>query len=97
MAFMRDLYKLYGFLTKNPNGTIFEEWRLSYFGIVMKKITKKVVKGASKEALEITTRAVSGVAADIVKDTLKEELEKSGVTEAVKDKISKTTKRMNER
>jgi len=63
----------------------------------MKKLTKKVVKGASKEALEITTRAVSGVAADIVKDTLKEELEKSGVTEAVKDKISKTTKRMKER
>ncbi len=63
----------------------------------MKKLTKKVVKGASKEALEITTRAVSGVAADIVKDTIKEELEKSGVTEAVKDKISKTTKRMKER
>jgi len=63
----------------------------------MKKLTKKVVKGASKEALEITTRAVSGAAADIVKDTLKEELEKSGVTEAVKDKISKTTKRMKER
>lgn len=63
----------------------------------MKKITKKVVKGASKEALEITTRAVSGAAADIVKETIKEELEKSGVTEAVKDKISKTTKRMKER
>jgi hypothetical protein len=63
----------------------------------MKKFTKKVVKGASKEALEITTRAVSGAAADIAKDTVKEKLEKSGVTDTVKEKITKTTKRMTER
>ncbi len=59
----------------------------------MKKITKKIVKGASKEALNITTRAVGGVAADIAKESIKEELEKSGVTEIVKDKIHETTKK----
>ncbi|MFX0085402.1 MAG: hypothetical protein ACFFAU_06985 [Candidatus Hodarchaeota archaeon] len=63
----------------------------------MKKFTKKIVKNASKEALELTTRAVSGAAVDIAKDTVKEGLEKSGVTDAVKEKITKTTKRMTER
>lgn len=71
--------------------------KIKFFRDSYEKTHKKSCEGASKEALEITTRAVSGAAADIVKDTLKEELEKSGVTEAVKDKISKTTKRMKER
>lgn len=63
----------------------------------MKKITKKVIKGASKEALNVTTRAVGGAAADIAKESIKEELEKSGVTEMVKDRIHKTTKKFSEK
>ena len=63
----------------------------------MKKFTKKIVKGASKEVLKMSTTAVSDTAADIAKDTIKEELEKGGVTDTVKDKITKTTKRIIER
>ncbi|MFX0015722.1 MAG: hypothetical protein ACFFB2_01395 [Promethearchaeota archaeon] len=63
----------------------------------MKKITKKIVKGASKEALNVTTRAVGGAAADIAKESIKEELERSGVTEMVKDKIQRTTKKFIEK
>lgn len=63
----------------------------------MKKITKKIVKGASKEALNITTRAVGGAAADIAKESIKEELEKSGVTDMVKEKIHKASKKLTEK
>lgn len=55
------------------------------------------MKGATKEALNVTTRAVGGAAADIAKESIKEELEQSGVTDIVKDKIHKTTKKLTEK
>ena len=55
------------------------------------------MRGVSKEALNITTRAVGGAAADIAKESIKEELEKSGVTDMVKDKIHKASKKLTEK
>jgi hypothetical protein len=62
----------------------------------MKKLSKKIAKKTSKEALNITTRAIGGSAADIVKESLKEELEKTGVTDVVKEKIEKTSKKISD-
>jgi len=55
-------------------------------------MTKKIVKKGAKEALNISTRAVSGVAADIAKESLKDELKKTGITKAVKGKLEKSSK-----
>lgn len=55
-------------------------------------MTKKIVKKGAKEALNISTRAVSGVAADIAKESLKDELKKTGVPKAVKEKLEKSSK-----
>ncbi|MHA1237340.1 MAG: hypothetical protein ACTSQ9_06765 [Candidatus Hodarchaeales archaeon] len=63
----------------------------------MKKLSKRIVKGATKEALNISTRAVSGALTDIAKESIKEEIEKSGVTETVKQNIIKTATKFKER
>jgi hypothetical protein len=63
----------------------------------MKKLSKRIVKGATKEALNISTRAVSGALTDIAKESIKEEIEKSGVTETVKQNIIKTATKLKER
>ena len=55
-------------------------------------MTKKIVKKGAKEALNMSTQAVNGVAADIVKESLKDELKKSGVTKALKEKIEKSSR-----
>ena len=60
----------------------------------MKDLTKKVVKKGSKEALNITTRAVTGAVAEIAKESIKTELEKSGVSDSVRKKMSKSMKRI---
>ena len=46
----------------------------------MKKQVKDATKKAGKEALNISTRAVSGTMSKITKESIKEEWEKSGVT-----------------
>jgi len=63
----------------------------------MKKLSKRIVKGATKEALNISTRAVSGALTDIAKESIKEELDKSGVTETVKQNIKKTATKFKEK
>jgi len=55
------------------------------------------VKGASKEAVNITTRAVGGAVADIAIESIKEEIEKSGVKNMVKVQIHKTTMKLTEK
>jgi hypothetical protein len=76
---------------------IFEDTFQSSFGMIMKRLTKKIAEKTGKEALNITTIAVGGAAADIAKESLKEELEKSNVTDTVKESFQKTTKRIIER
>ena len=63
----------------------------------MKKLSKRIVKGATKEALNISTRAVSGALTDIAKESIKEEIDKSGVTETVKHNIKKTATKFKEK
>ncbi|MHA1444426.1 MAG: hypothetical protein ACTSR4_06725 [Candidatus Hodarchaeales archaeon] len=63
----------------------------------MKKLSKRIVKGATKEALNISTRAVSGALTDIAKESIKEEIEKSGVTETVKQNLLKTATKFKEK
>ena len=63
----------------------------------MKKLSKRIVKGATKEALNISTRAVSGALTDIAKESIKEEIEKSGVTETVKKNLKKTATKFKEK
>ena len=59
----------------------------------MKKLVKDATKKVGKEALNISTRAVSGVISEIAKESIKEELEKSGVTESFKETFSKRVKK----
>ena len=63
----------------------------------MKKLSKRIVKGATKEALNISTRAVSGALTDIAKESIKEEIEKSGVTETVRQNLLKTATKFKEK
>ena len=63
----------------------------------MKKLSKRIVKGATKEALNISTRAVSGALTDLTKESIKEEIEKSGVTETVKQNLIKTATKFKEK
>ncbi len=63
----------------------------------MKKLSKRIVKGATKEALNISTRAVSGALTDIAKESIKEEIERSGVTDAVKLNLKKTATKFKEK
>ncbi|PWI48344.1 hypothetical protein CEE45_07045 [Candidatus Heimdallarchaeota archaeon B3_Heim] len=58
----------------------------------MKKLVKDATKKVGKEALNISTRVVSGTISEIAKESIKEELEKSGVTESLKETFSKREK-----
>jgi len=62
----------------------------------MKKLSKRIIKGVTKEALNISTRAVSGALTDLAKETIKEEIEKSGVTETVKLSLKRTATKFKE-
>ncbi|MFX0173352.1 MAG: hypothetical protein ACFE9L_15775 [Candidatus Hodarchaeota archaeon] len=63
----------------------------------MKRLTKKLAEKTGKEALNVTTRTVGSVAADIAKESLIEGLEKSNVTDTVKRTVQKATKRIKAR
>ena len=56
-------------------------------------MTKKIVKKGAKEALNISTRAVNGVAADIAKESLKDELKRTRLTKIRKDALSADNRR----
>ncbi len=60
----------------------------------MKKLSKRIIKGATKEALNSSTRAVSGALTDLAKETIKEEIDKSGVTETVKLNLKRTATKL---
>ncbi len=59
----------------------------------MKKLVKDATKKVGKEALNLSTRAVSGAISEIAKESIKEELEKSGVTESFKETFSRRVKK----
>ncbi|MCK4849633.1 MAG: hypothetical protein KAT16_11430, partial [Candidatus Heimdallarchaeota archaeon] len=63
----------------------------------MKKLSKRIVKGATKEALNISTRAVSGALTDLAKESIKEEIDKSGITETVKQNLIRTATKFKEK
>ena len=58
----------------------------------MKKLVKDATKKVGKEDFNISTRAVSGAISEIAKESIKEELEKSGVTESLKETFTKRVK-----
>ena len=60
----------------------------------MKRLSKRIIKGVAKEALNISTGAVSGDLTDLAKESIKEEIKKSGVTETVKQNIKRTTTKL---
>ncbi|NHJ00878.1 MAG: hypothetical protein EAX86_01995 [Candidatus Heimdallarchaeota archaeon] len=60
----------------------------------MKDLTKKMVNKGSKEALNITTRGLTGSIADVAKESIKDEIQRSGVSDSVIKKISKSMKKL---
>ena len=63
----------------------------------MKKLSRRILKGATKEVLNISTRAVSGDLTDLAKESIKQDVETSGVTETVKIHLKKTAIRFKEK
>ena len=60
----------------------------------MKRIVKDAAKKVTEEAVNITTSGISDSMMEIAKDSIKEELKKSEITESVRDNIKKKVKRL---
>ena len=63
----------------------------------MRKLSRRILKGATKEALKISIQAVSGDLTDYAKESIKEDMEKVGISETVKRNIKKSTINIKEK